>query len=114
MDWQVTNSNISTLRFSDIPDEKYCLYGNLTTKPFIRGGMPLSIMSALANRVQSHPWVCIPSVLGTKKLSSITTISNANPAVVTSPGHKWEDGDQIIPYRTNWQQIERRRWTVVN
>ena len=28
MDWQVTNSNISTLRYSDIPDEKYCFYGS--------------------------------------------------------------------------------------
>ena len=114
MDWQVTNSNITTLRFSDIPNEKSCFYAGATTKPFIRGGMPLSIVSALANRVQSHPWVCIPNVLGTKKLSSIATISNANPAVVTSPGHVWEDGDQVIPYRTNWSQIDRRRWTVLN
>jgi len=114
MDWQVTNSNISTLRCSDIPDARYSFYGGSTTKPFITGGMPLSIMSTLANRVQSHPWVCIPNVLGTKKLSSIAAINNANPAVVTSPGHKWEDGDQVIPYRTNWPQIDKRRWTVVN
>lgn len=114
MDWQNTNSNISTLRYSDFPDEQYCFYAGPTTKPFIRGGMPLSIMSALANRVQSHPWVCVPNVLGTKKLSSIATISNTNPAVVTSPGHNWEDGDQVIPYRTNWPQMDRRRWTVQN
>jgi hypothetical protein len=114
MDWQMTNSNISTLQYSDIPDEKYYRYGNSTTKPFIRGGTPLSIISTLANQVQSHPWVCIPNVLGTRKLSSIVTISNSNPAVVTSPGHKWEDGDQVIPYRTNWPQIDRRRWMVLN
>jgi hypothetical protein len=122
MCWQIPNYDISTLRFSDIPDQKYCSYGGLNTrpfsgvnmKPFIKGGMPLSVMSGLANKVQSHPWLCIPLVLGTKKLSAIATISNANPAVVTSPGHKWEDGDQVIPYGTNWPQVEKVRWTVTN
>jgi len=122
MCWQIPSYDISTLRFSDIPDEKYCSYGGLNTrpyfgatmKPFIKGGMPLSLMSGLADRVQSHPWVCIPNVLGTKKLSSIATISNANPAIITSPEHKWEDGDQVIPFGTNWPQIENVRWTVVN
>ncbi len=122
MCWQIPSHDITTLRFSDIPDEKYCSYGGLNTrpffgaimKPFIKGGTPLSLMSGLANRAQAHPWVCIPNVLGTKKLSSIATISNANPAIVTSPGHKWEDGDQVIPFGTNWPQIENGRWTVVN
>jgi hypothetical protein len=114
MDWQSTNFNTSTLRFTDFPDQEYCTYGGATAKPFIRGGMPLPIMSGLANRVQSHPWVCIPNVLGTRKLSSIATISNANPAVVTSSGHKWENGDTVIPYGTNWPQIERSRWTVID
>lgn len=114
MDWQSTNFNISTLRYSDIPDETYCFYGSTTAKPFIRGGIPLSIMSALANRVQSHPWVCIPNVLGTKNLSSIVSVTNSNPTVITSPGHKWEDGDQVIPYLTKWPQIDRHRWTVLN
>ena len=114
MDWQSTNNNFSTLRLSDIADQKYCSYGGSTAKPFVKGGMPLSVMSGLANRVRSHPWVCIPNVLGTKKLTSISTINNANPAVVTSLGHKWENGDQVIPYLTNWSQIDRRRWTVAN
>lgn len=114
MDWQVTNFNTSTLRVSDIPDQKYCSYGGDTSKPFIRGSMPLSIMSDLANQVRSHTWVCIPNVLGTKKLSSIATITNSNPAIVTSPGHKWEDGDQVIPYGTDWPQIEHRLCTVAN
>jgi hypothetical protein len=114
MDWGATNFNVSTLRFSDIPDKKYFSYGGSAAQPFIKGGMPLSIISNLANRVQSHPWVCIPIVLGTKKLSSVATISNANPALVTSPGHTWIDGDQVIPYITNWPQIEKNRYTVVN
>src|SRR5262249_3129756 len=61
---------------------------------------------------QSHPWVCIPTCLGTKKFSAIEIISNTNPSVVRSPGHKWKDGDQVIPYRTNWPQIERKTHTV--
>ena len=28
MDWQRTNGNLSTLRFSNIPDENYCSYGD--------------------------------------------------------------------------------------
>src|SRR5262249_4898041 len=102
IDWQNTNFNRSTLRFSDIPDAKYCSYGGETRTPFIKGWMPLSLMSKLANQVQSHPWVCIPTCLGTKKFSAIEIISNTNPSVVRSPGHKWKDGDQVIPYRTNW------------
>jgi hypothetical protein len=100
MDWQWTNLNRSTLYFSDIPTEKYYSFGGKTTTPFVKGGMPLPVMSTLAKEVHSHPWVCIPSVLGTRNLSAITTIQNSNPAVVSSPGHKWRDGDQIIPYRT--------------
>jgi hypothetical protein len=112
MDWQCTNNNRSTLRFSDIPTAEHCSYGGDTGKPHIKGGMPLALMSTLAKQVQSHPWVCIPNVLGTRKMSGLKTISNANPAVVTAPGHNWEDGDKVIPYATNWPQIERGTFTV--
>jgi hypothetical protein len=71
-------------------------------------------MSRLAGEVQSHPWVCIPSVLGTHKMSAIETIANGRSALVTSPGHVWEDGDRVIPYGTNWPQIERGLLTVAN
>ncbi len=114
MDWQHTNFNLSTLRTSDIPGPKHYSYGGITRKPFIKGGMPLSIMSALANEVRSHPWVCVPNVLGTAKLSSIQTITNAHPAVVHSEGHRWDDGDDVIPYGTNWPQIERKRFKVAS
>ena len=62
MDWQGTNSNIATLRFSDIADANFCSYGAYTSKPFVKGGMPLRLISSLANQVSSHPWVCIPNV----------------------------------------------------
>ncbi len=114
MDWQSTNSNRSTLRFSDIPTAEYCSYGGDTRTPYITGGMPLELISALVNQVQSHPWVCIPTVLGTARLSAIKTISNSNPAIVNSPGHQWENGDQVIPYGTNWRQIERGKFTISN
>jgi hypothetical protein len=113
MDWQSTNFNRSTLRYSDFPGPTYCSYGGSTKIPYIKGGMPLTLMSALADQVQSHPWVCIPNVLGTNKLSAIDTITNSNPAMVKSAGHKWENGDQVIPYGTDWPEIEKRRWTVI-
>ena len=114
MDWQNTNSNLSTRRFADIPTTQYYSYGENPRLPQIKGGVPLALISNLAKDVLSHPWVCIPNVLGTRKLSAIKTISSANPAVVTSTGHKWEDGDQVIPYGTNWRQIERKTFTVRN
>src|SRR5262249_16962009 len=108
------NSNRNTLRYSDFPDFEYYSYGGSTKTPYIKGGVPLTLMSLLANQVQSHPWVCIPNVLGTKKLSAIEIVTNSNPAVVRSLGHKWEDGEEIIPYGSNWPQIERNRYTVIN
>lgn len=114
MTWQSTNFDRSTLRFSDIPKAAYCSYGAETRTPFIKGGMPLALMSDLARQVQSHPWVCIPNVLGTRKLSAVKTISNGSTAVVSATGHTWEDGDRVIPYGTNWPQIERGTFTVAN
>lgn len=113
MCWQGTNSDHNTLRFSDIPSEPYYVYGGEAAPP-IKAGMPLQIMTNLAREVNSHPWVCIPNVLGTPKLSSIETISNANPAVVVSPGHAFSEGDSVIPYGTEWPHIEKRTYTVVD
>ena len=114
MDWQSTNSNRGILKFSDIPRAEYFSYGGDTGTAHTSGGVPLALMVTLAKQVQSHLWVCIPYALGTKKLSPIKTIRNANPAVVTSPGHRWENGDQVIPYGTTWQQIERGKFIVIN
>ena len=86
MDWQRTNGNVSTLQFSHIPDEYYCSYGGKSETALIRGGLPVTIMSALANKVRSHPWVCIPHAFGTKKLTAITKVTKTNPAKVSSPG----------------------------
>lgn len=114
MDWQVTNSNRSTLRFSDIPKQDYFSWGGGTGQPFIKGGMPLDVMSKLAKDVGSHPWLCFPNVYGTKKLSAIQSIENTNPAKVSAPGHNWADGDKVIPFLTNWQDAERNSYTVLN
>lgn len=115
MDWQRTNGNLSTLRFADIPDENYCSYGGGSGSPLIRGGVPVTIMSALANKVQSHPWVCIPHAFGTKKLTTITNVTNANPALVNSPGHRWENGEKILIYRVfGMTELNRNVYTVAN
>jgi hypothetical protein len=114
MDWQVTNNNRATLRFADIPGDEHFAYGGGTGEPFIRGGMPLNIMSRLAKEAGSHPWVCIPHVFGTTKLSAIQSVENTNPARVKAPGHQWADGDMAILYGTNWTEAERARFTVAN
>lgn len=113
MDWQHTNNNICTLRFSDIPSENYCRYGGVTATPFVTNGLPLSVMSKLANTVQSHPWVCIPAAFGTRKLTAIDAITNSRPAKVTSSGHHWEDGDQVLVWGVSGMtQLNQNVYTV--
>jgi hypothetical protein len=115
MDWQATNGNLSTLRFTDIPDENYCNYGGDSGSPLIRGGLPVSVMSALANKVLSHPWVCIPHVFGTKKLTAITNVTKANPAVITSPGHNWENDEKVLIYQVfGMTQLNQNVYTVTS
>ncbi len=115
MDWQNTNGNLSALRFSDIPDESYYSYGGDSRTPLIRGGLPVTVMSALANKVQSHPWVCIPHAFGTNKLTVITNATNANPVLVTSPGHYWENGEKVLIYGVfGMTQLNQNVYTVAN
>ena len=99
MGWQNTNGDLVTLRFSDIPNKNYCSWGGTTAAPLIKGGVPVQVMSTLANAVQSHPWVCIPHAFGTKKLTAIANITQSNPTVVTSsPGHDWRNGEKVLVY----------------
>jgi hypothetical protein len=115
MCWQSVTDDVSTLHFSDIPDEHYCSYGGETRIPLVRGGLPINIMSALANKVQSHPWVCIPHAFGTKKLTAISNITQANPAVVTSPGHNWADGEKVLIYNVSGMtQLNENVYSVAN
>ena len=115
MDWQATNGNLSSLRFADIPDENYFSYGGDFGLPLIRGGLPLTIMSALANKVLSHPWVCIPHVFGTKKLTAITNFAKTKPAVITSPGHNWRNGERVMIYQVfGMTQLNQNVYTVTN
>ena len=73
----------------------------------------MTIMSALANKVRSHPWVCIPHVFGTKKLTAITNITKANPVTVTSPGHNWENGEKVLIYSVSGMtQLNQNVYTV--
>ena len=115
MGWQSSNGDVSTLRFSDIPDKNYCSYGGDTGTPLIRGGLPVTVISALANTVLSHPWVCIPHVLGTKRLTAITNVTKTNPAVVMSPGHSWKNGEKVLIYQVvGMTQLNQNVYTVNN
>ena len=103
MDWMVTNKNRSTRTFADIPTEDFYVWGGLNgnsdaTSTYLQGGMPLSIITRLAEEAESHAWVCIPHVFGTPKTGKIIAITQANPPVVTSANHPFVNGDQVIPY----------------
>ena len=116
MDWQATNSNRSTLRYSDIPTRSFFKWGFDTATPGQKGGMPVSLMSSLANAAQSHPWVSIPHVLGTSKTAKITGITKANPAVVSATSHGFSNGDRVIIYEifSGMTQPNRNTYTVAN
>ncbi len=120
MDWQAINSDRSTRRFSEIPQESYWRWGSpassapLTTTR-LPGGMPVSVMASLANTVQSLPWVCFPAVFGTNKTARIEEISNSDPAAVRAPGHNLANGDRIITYLVNGMTpVNRNSYTVAN
>lgn len=120
MDWQATNSNRSTRRFSDIPKESYWRWGSPAcsappTTTRMPGGMPVSVLASLANTAQSHPWVCFPHVFGTNKTALIEGISNSNPAVVRAPGHNLANGDRVIPYMVyGMLDLNRNTYTIAN
>ena len=103
MDWQVTNKNRSTRTFAEIPTESFYIYGGANSSSddgatYLKGGMPLSVITSLAEQAESHAWVCIPHVFGTPKTAKVTGITQANPPVVTSANHPFVNGDQVISY----------------
>ncbi len=120
MDWMVTNKNRSTRTFADIPTESFFVYGggNGTSdaaSTYLQGGMPLSVMTSLAEQAESHAWVNIPHVFGTPKTAKVTGITQANPAVVTSANHPFSNGDQVVIYLVGgMSQVNRNTYTVAN
>lgn len=101
MDQMCTNNNRATLTYASFPTEAYYNWSSdpPPSTPGILGGIPISAIWKLANITGSKPWINIPNVLGTYKTGVITGVTNANPAVVSAPGHKFVNGDQVIPYR---------------
>lgn len=120
MDMMLTNNNRSTLLFSGIPTESYFSWagGNTseTARPGIKGGVPVSVISSLANRVLSHPWINIPAVLGTSKIATVTAVTQANPAVVTAKGHSFVNSESIIMFHIDGMttQLNKNTFTVAN
>lgn len=107
MDWMVTNKNRSTRTFANIPTEDFYIWAGANGSDdsatggsaYLQGGMPLSIMTRLAEEAESHAWVCIPHVFGTPKTARVTGVTQANPPVVTSANHPFVNGDQVIVYQ---------------
>ena len=120
MDWMATNKNRSTRTFAEIPTESYYTWGSGLhssdpTSTYLQGGMPLSVMSNLAKRCNSHAWVCFPHVFGTPKTAKVTGITKANPAAVTSANHPFINGDQVIIYLVGgMNEVNRNTYTVAN
>jgi len=98
---QCINDNRTTTTYAGIPTEAYYNWSSDpgSSVPRINSGVPISSIWKLSNITGSKPWVCIPNVFGTYKTGLITGITNANPAVITAPGHNFVNGDQVIPYR---------------
>lgn len=99
MNWASTNDNRSTTSYANIPTELCTSWGEGTQDPHIIKGVPLTSMWKFANKVRSYPWFCIPGPFGVDKFATITDVTQANPPVVSAPGHTFVNGDQAIPYR---------------
>lgn len=102
MDWQFTNSNRITLTFADMQRSSSYSWCSLSSDiAGNRGGMPASVMVAVANRAQSHPWINIPMHFGCAKVWQLSAVSKASPAVGTTIGtHTFQAGDEVIVYGT--------------
>jgi hypothetical protein len=99
MDWLSVNSNRNARTVADIPSSSYYTFTEVQRNPLLKTGVSLAYCSAFANRIWSHPWVCIPAVLGTEKTVQIASVTAASPPVVTTTGtNPFVNGDEIIPY----------------
>ena len=119
MNMSCINDNRAAKGFSDIPTEAYFGWSaeqaSGGSTPRLKAGVPVSVLSLLANETQSHPWVCIPNCFGVAKTGTITGITNANPAVVSAPGHNFVNGDQVILYFVfGMSQVNKNTYTVAN
>lgn len=92
MDWSVQNNNRVNNSNANIVTESSGGWCQTAATPGIPGGCPISVMSKLAIRANSHPWVCVPTPLGVGKFWSIgnaqtVTITVASPGVITWAQH---------------------------
>ena len=99
MDWQATNNQRVGLSYAGLPTEAYCKWGGDSSIPGVNGVLPVSVISKFANRIHAHPWICIPGCFGIEKLSAVEGCTQANPCAITSSGHSFVNGDEVIPYR---------------
>jgi hypothetical protein len=102
MDWMSTNANVGVRRWSEIAPRTYYTLGQ-SLVPGIKGGFPPSLMTDLAAKANKNLWVTIPHVFGTYKVWPVTAVTSAANAVVTAPGHTFQDGDRVIMYLGNLQ-----------
>ena len=105
MGWNATNDDKSTRTYADIPTESFYSWGGISNSTdqgacYLKGGMPLSVITNLARRCNSHAWMCIPAVFGTPKTARMgtsinVTITIASPGVVTWTGHGLSANGQV-------------------
>ena len=114
MDLQAINGNSCARSYSDLPLESYFSWVRPTSNPGVKGGIPLSVIAKLANRVQSHPWACVPMQLGTLRSAVATAIAKGATTVVTAPSHNFQIGDECIPYNiVGMTQLNNNKYNVI-
>ena len=95
--WMDTIVGLSNTSFAAIPDEGYWTWANDGTIPSIRGTVPLSVMIKLANQTKKNLWLSINLNYGlSPKAALSTSVTAANPGVVTAPGNNFANGDVIV------------------
>lgn len=104
MDWMLTN-NSPVLTYSSFATEAYRQWGEggifgVSSAPY---GMPISVMTRLANVVNKHPWFNIPGRMGTPKFATAAgytrSVSAGGTTIVkTTSAHNFVANDTVILY----------------
>lgn len=104
MDWMSTNGS-TVISTGGIANEAYSVWGGGGPQnvPNVSYGMPISVITKLANATDKHPWINVPTMLGTPKFAFIAGMTRSISAggttiVKTTYAHNFIAGDVVIPY----------------
>jgi hypothetical protein len=103
MDWQITavgaSTQLAAFNYAALPSMSYAFWGNTNAADGLPYGLPLQVLTSLANAVNKHPWINIPAGYKGGKQAKGQFFSQGSPTVVTTLSkHNFVNGDTVILY----------------